>query len=241
MSTVNPASAASASLEIPFWESLMEDCRWGKYMSDVELQAILEAARLAGPPSQALEVGAEGGRWAKVVADMGWKMTCTDIKEDALALCKRRIPDANIVLVRESDTTLPADSGSMPLVMCVEVPYVIEQDWFMRELARVNASGGYFIGVMNNRRSLRGAFYNLMRALNLRRGYPFYSVSYPKWRQRLSELGFDLVSERGYCWFPMKRRSNSWLIPVLARLERLIGLDRLPSLSPWIVLIARKR
>ena len=68
----------------------------------------------------------------------------------------------------------------------------------------------------------------------------FYAHAYASRRVALREAGFEIVSERGYCWFPFSRASNSRLIPLLTRLERWLLLDRLPLLSPWVVFVARK-
>jgi hypothetical protein len=68
----------------------------------------------------------------------------------------------------------------------------------------------------------------------------FYRHAYAKRRFALRDAGFDILLERGYCWFPFSRASNSPFIPFFARLERWLLLDRLPLLSPWVVFVARK-
>ena len=95
------------------------------------------------------------------------------------------------------------------------------------------------VGVALNRRSIRGAFVRLKERLQ---GGPtgFYTHQYASRRRALREAGFEIVRERGYCWFPFSRASDSRLIPLLTRLERWLLLDRLPLLSPWVVFVARK-
>ena len=53
--------------------------RWGNYITRLENEMIHEASRLAGGSGDALDVGCDGGRWAKLLSDLGWKMTCTEL------------------------------------------------------------------------------------------------------------------------------------------------------------------
>jgi hypothetical protein len=48
------------------------------------------------------------------------------------------------------------------------------------------------------------------------------------------------VKEQGYCWFPIRRTSNSRMVPLVTELESALGLRHLPSFSPWVAFIARK-
>jgi hypothetical protein len=68
-----------------------------------------------------------------------------------------------------------------------------------------------------------------------------YEASYADWKRKLDEYGFDVTHARGYCWFPFRRDSNSSLVPIFTRVERMLGLSRLPALSPWVVFVAQKR
>lgn len=213
--------------------------RWGRYVSDLEQAAILEGHRLAGQPSLALEVGCEGGRWSKMLAGLGWKVVCTDVDPEALQVCQQRSPPTCCVLVKPDTTRLPVESGSVGLLLCVEAFPAIEGGWFPDEARRALAVGGLFVGVFLNRRSLRGAFV-FVRDRLLPDHVHSYGQSYASWRTRLREQGFDLLQERGFCWFPFARASDSPLVSPFTFLERACGLHRLIRLSPWVVFIARK-
>jgi SAM-dependent methyltransferase len=228
-----------ADIQKTYWESVAES-RWGQYVSGIEMTAILASQALAAPPKVALEVGCEGGRWSKVLADIGWKLICTDTDPKALALCQQRVPSATCVCVDPCDEDLPAEAGAVSLLVCIEVPYVIERDWFTHEAHRILPRGGILVGVQHNRRSLRGMLYGFMLLAGKAKGYPFYQLSYPQWRRRLQATGFDILKEEGFCWFPMRRASNSCLVPFVTRIEGAFGLRKLASLSPWVIFIARK-
>ena len=213
--------------------------RWGAYLSDVEQRAILQAQKLAGAPASALEVGCEGGRWSLMLAQMGWKMTCTDVNQEALAVCQKRVRAANCILVEPGSKTIPCGSNLFDLLLCIEVAPVIQSDWFVDEAHRVLKNGGVLVGVNWNRISPRGLLVRSARRMGLARG-DFYKVSYPRLRSRLLAAQFRIVHEEGFCWGPFKRDSNSSLIPLFVKLERLLQLTKIVSVSPWIVFIARK-
>src|SRR4051812_31276704 len=86
---------------VTFWEAVAES-RWGKHLTEVERHAIIQAQSLAGKPARALEVGCEGGRWSKLLSDLGWEMTCIDVDPTRLAVCQERIPRARCLLAKSS-------------------------------------------------------------------------------------------------------------------------------------------
>jgi SAM-dependent methyltransferase len=203
-------------------------------------EAVREALRIAPRPGAALEVGCEGGRWSRLLADHGWSVTCTDVDAAALEICKGRIPEATSVLVEKDGQNLPGSSASANLILCLEVFPVIESDWFLPEAARVLSDRGLLVGVTLNRMSFRGVVVRTKQFLRPIH-HAHYRRSYSVWRNQARAEGFTLLYERGFCWFPLARTSNSVLAPFFAGLERLLGLSRVPVLSPWVVFIARKR
>jgi SAM-dependent methyltransferase len=220
-----------------YWEGIARS-RWGAYVSDVEERAILKAHDLFRKPATALEIGAEGGRWSKVLADLGWNMICTDINNETLAICKKRIPQANCILVKPDDNELPCESESVALLLCIEVAPVIGADWFVNEAFRVLQNGGLMVGVFWNLLSFRGLFAHTASFFTGTFGY--YRLSYPSWRQKLLSSGYSVLYEEDYCWFPFRRASNSVLVPYFVRIEKELGLRKLVLISPWIVFIVQK-
>jgi hypothetical protein len=114
----------------------------------------------------------------------------------------------------------------------------MDSAWFAQEASRVLSEDGVLVGVMLNRASLRGMF---VRAKQYLAGTSeFYNSSYAEWRRRTESAGFTITFERGYCWFPFTRSSNSLFAPFFINIERWLGLGRLTAVSPWVVFIARK-
>lgn len=223
--------------EITFWEKIAKT-KWGRYISEIEKEAILKAHNLIIRPATALEVGCEGGRWSKLLSDSGWRMICMDIDQRVLNICKNRIPTTNCILVNPDDSKLPCDTENIGLILCIEVAPVIKSDWFIDEALRVLQAGGLIVGVFLNRLSWRGLI--LHRLASLRGSYDYYELSYPAWRKKFCEKGFTVVHEKGFCWPPFRRSSNSPLVPIATHLEYYLGLRKLASISPWIVFVAQK-
>ena len=220
-----------------YWETVAQT-RWGSYLSGIEKKAIYKAHRLLKKPTKALEIGAEGGRWSRLLSDLGWTMTCTDINEKTLAICKERIPTANCILVKANDNTLPCESESLSLVLCIEVPPAIQAKWFPYETFRVLQKDGLIVGVFWNRFSLRGLIAHIKSIFT--GSFDYYKFSYLFWKKRVQCGGFTFIHEEGYCWFPFSRTSNSAMVPFFVSLEGFLGLRKLPLISPWVVFVAQK-
>ena len=221
------------------WEQVATT-RWGRYLTQIEERSILRASFLAGKPSQALEIGCDGGRWSRLLADAGWQMTCIDVNPKTLAACQQKVPAAKCVLASPQDETIPCGPDSMNLLLCVEVAPVINSHWFLPEAYRVLCENGTLVCVFWNKASLRAiASRKSRRAPETDRVY--YTRSYSSWRKHLDRAGFQIVHEEGFCWGFFGRASNSPLIPLFTKLERLLQLHRLPAISPWIMIVARKK
>lgn len=165
-------------------------------------------------------------------------MTCVDVNESSMDLCRKRIPAAKCILTTPDAKRIPCDSGSASLLLCIEVAPVIQSDWFIPESHRVLQHGGLLLGVIWNRLSFRGVFCHMKAALL--REDDYYGITYGSWKESLCQRGFRIVREEGLCWFPFSRTSNSRLVPYATRLESFLGLRKLPAVSPWVIFIARK-
>jgi len=220
-----------------YWENAAKS-KWGNYITTVEKQILLRANDLATAPGRGLEIGCEGGRWTKILVDLGWQMICTDINRKTLTMCKQRLPQATCILTSQDNAVLPCPTNTLNLILCIEVVNILWSDWFSREAQRTLQTGGLVMGVFENKLSLRGYFRHAVASL--KREYDYYKIAYPTWRRGFCQQGFEMVYEEGLCWFPFTRNSNSPLIDPCVRLEATLGLRQLPSVSPWIVFLARK-
>jgi SAM-dependent methyltransferase len=230
-----------ATPALTYWERVALT-QWGRYVTEIERSILLSAHNDAGtlfrPPYTCLDVGCEGGRWSHMLGHLGWNLICTDTNPESLAICAQRNPAARCVLTRREQRTLPCASGSVQLIMCIEVQPVVQSGWFVSEAYRVLEDGGFLVTVFLNRNSLRGLFAHF--AAQMRRGFDYYRHTYSSFRAALSSEGLVISTEVGCCWFPFCRDSNSRLVPYCTWLEEALGLRRLVSVSPWVVSVCRK-
>ncbi len=222
-----------------YWEAAAKT-RWGAYMTRREQADLDRAEELAGAPTQALEVGADGGRWSIRLRQRGWRVACTDVNRETLALCQKRIPDARCVLVAKTEQRLPVDDAAIQLLVAIEVPQVTGAAWFPAEAARALHPGGVLFTTVWNPMSARGRFYALIKRLGLRAFSAYTGPSYAAFRRSLQRSGFEVLSAHGLAWFPFTRQSNSRLIDKAAAVECWLGLSRLPRVSPLVLVTARR-
>jgi len=54
----------------------------------------------------------------------------------------------------------------------------------------------------------------------------------------LRKTGFKLVRKEGFNWLLFSRTSENFLVPLSAKMERLLRLRKMPSISPWVMVHA---
>ena len=221
-----------------FWERVAAT-RWGRYITAIEREVIIDAAEKFGIPGRAIEIGCEGGRWSKMLADNGWSLTCIDVDAETLAVCRERIPGSTCIVTKPDDMSIPCSSCSAELMLLIEVLPVLRSGWFAGEASRVLVPDGRLVALVWNRSSWRGLAAHA--TARLRSEDDWYTVRYGAWKQELESTGFTIEREDGFCWFPLRRASDSRLAPVFAACEQYSGLRHLPRFSPWIMTVARKQ
>ena len=224
---------------VQYWDAIASS-RWGRYISAAEAAAI-ESARTAAPaPRTAVDAGCGGGRWTRLLLDHGWSVTGFDVDPDAIRQCRDRNPEADCLIVDADNERLPVADSSASLVVCIEVLAVVRSAWFLREARRVLVPGGRLVAVVWNRHSLRGLLADSSARIRAKGSHPHYRTPYPNWRAQLRREGFAIAAEQGLCWFPFGRSSESRLISLCVVAEHWLGLARLPSISPWVLVTASR-
>lgn len=228
--------------DITYWEKVART-KLGSYLTEIEKGVIFKANSLAGRPTSALEIGCDGGRWTRLLAELGWNMTATDVNPNILKICQKRVPSAKCILVDPCNSKIPCENGSKKLIICIEVFGVFNSDWFMDEAFRTLEHGGLLVCTVSNPLSLRGALHRVaykIRKDKIDYGYFTATQPYHKYKKKIIQNGFKLIYEEGFCWIPFTRQSDSMFIPVSGRLERFLGLRHITILSPLIIFIAQK-
>jgi SAM-dependent methyltransferase len=223
------------------WEAAAETA-WGQYLTDAERRVLLRALELAPRTGLAMDVGCEGGRWSQYVIENRGSVVCTDVDAGALQLCASRLPKATCVLTTPRDERLPANDGDLALLLVYEVAPVTNAAWFPLEARRVVGPHGILVFSYLNPVSVRAMLYRVVAFVDRRRrAGPFYrGRSYLALRRSLARAGFEFVHQEGLAWAPFTRLSDSRWVRVATYIERTLGLRRLVSISPWVLVIARR-
>jgi hypothetical protein len=137
----------------------------------------------------------------------------------------QRVSSLGLVHVSQYPS-LPFLSGTVDVVVTIEVPAASEEEWFMAESARVLRPGGSVICSMYNRASCK----KLLRKAEDRR---YYRMSVSEQRKRWAAAGFRLERAHGFYWLPFTRASDSSLVPLLSLLEWPLRLGIFGRVSPW--------
>ena len=221
-----------------YWDKINQ-ARWGQYLSTLEEHAVQQALEFPARPGTVVDIGCGSGRWSTIAAKAGWNTVCLDVDPRILCVCEQNVPNADCYLMDPDWTTLPLPTGSAQAVFCVEVFTIMGQERLDREVDRLLAPGGLFVGVFGNLLSWRG----LLAQLSLKgpKHRTYYPKTYSAWRRDMKARGFEYLYEEGYGWAPFSRASDSPLIPLSAQLEQHLGLRRWTTVSPWVIFIARKK
>jgi ubiquinone/menaquinone biosynthesis C-methylase UbiE len=226
--------------EMTYWE-IIAKTKWGSYVYEVEKEVVIRANTMSNRRTTLLDLGTGGGRWAQLLSNMGWTdIICIDVNPQDLNICHKRIPDALCVLTDPGARAIPAKSESVEFLLCIEVPTVINSEWFIEESFRVLRSGGLLLATLHNKFSYRTLLHRIgaFRSPSMRNSY--YKLSYNKFRRNLFQTGFKVIHQKGFCWPPFSRTSDSKLVPSFIKIEKHLGLKNVPKVSPWVIVIAQK-
>ncbi len=202
----------------------------GRYLTRLESDFIsrsvdLSSARLI------VDVGAEAGRFSLLAAKSNAMVIGVDI--DSYSLHRLKQKNKDVTVIQGDARKIPLRTGIFDAILMVEVlDYIPELSEALDECNRILKLDSPLVFTFGNSSSLKAK-------LRKFRGKS-YLHSYKRVRGRLLDSGFTVEEKMGYSWLPVGRMSENPLVPFLAGLERVFGLRRLPSLSPWVMLKVTK-
>lgn len=211
------------------WEKAAKT-RMGKYLTRLETDFILKSLDIS-QAQRIVDVGAEAGRFSLMAANSNATVIGIDI--DAYSLRRLKLKNKSVDVVQADARRMPLENETFDAVLMIEVlDYIPELAETLAECSRILKQGSPLVLSFGNRSSLKAKLREL-------RGKS-YTHSYGKVVQCLRKAGFTVTAKMGYSWPPLGRTSESRLVPFMAGMERLFRLRRMPSLSPWVIVHARK-
>lgn len=204
------------------WE-IAAKTRMGKYLTQVETKFIHDSLNLASI-NTVMDVGAEAGRFSQLNS----KAETISIDIDSYGLKRLRLKSKTIGAIQADARKIPVRNETFDIIFMIEVlDYIPELDQAFIEAYRTLKPNASLILSFGNKSSLKAK----LRQLSGKS----YQHSYINVIQTLTKMGFQIKRKTGYNWLLFGRTSQNMLIPALSKLERIIGLRRVPSLSPWVI------
>jgi SAM-dependent methyltransferase len=216
-------------LEETHWEKAAKT-KMGKYLTETETEFIFQAITLSKCNS-IMDVGAEAGRFSLLGNMNELEMMGIDIDSYGLKRLKQNNRGVNIILA--DARKIPLREKVLDAAFMIEVlDYIAELEITLSECCTALKHGGSLILSFGNNSSLKSI-------LRRSRGRT-YQHSYGNVLHSLDKAGFKVKRKLGYNWLPFNRVSDNPLIPLLARIEKILGLRRLCRFSPWVLVYAVK-
>ena len=228
-STINH-SGSDSSFET-HWEKAAKT-RMGSYLTKLELDFISKALGSPEKNIVIMDVGAEAGRFSLITLKTEATVLSLDIDPVSLRRLKQKNRQANIFL---SDARrLPVNDSSLDVIFMIEtMDYIPELELALSECNRALKQDGLFVVSFGNKSSFKSKVRKYQGKS--------YMHSYSEVVQGLFKTGFTIKRKLGYNWLPFNRISQNRLIPILAWLEWVIGLRKVPKYSPWVIIHAVKQ
>ena len=211
------------------WEKASET-HMGKYLTQVETRFIMNSIDLS-KANTVMDVGAEAGRFSQLTKAASTETISLDI--NSYGLKRLKLKTKNINAIQADARKTPIEDQTFDVIFMIEVlDYIPELDGALAECHRTLKLNASLILSFGNKSSLKAKLREI-------RGKS-YQHSYGKVTKALIEAGFSIKKKTGYNWLLFGRMSENQMIPILAKMERLFGLRRIPSLSPWVIIHAKK-
>ena len=224
-----------------YWDTV-EPAALSGYITSTE-GAFIERCldQLGSTPALVVDAGAGSGRFTRMLAARSRRVVATEMVPQLVDMLAGIAPNVNAVRVERRSIALPVDDGTADAIVAIDVADFTQNPAFHRECYRALRPGGLFITSLQNRASWKGLI-GRFRTEHHRAEVDaiYYTWSFRMLVDSLRDAGLQLDRSMGFNWLPFTRDSNSPLVAPLAQLERVLQLRRLPSISPWALVAARR-
>ena len=212
-----------------FWETAVRT-KVGKYLTDIETHFVLNAVEPL-QPQMILDIGAGAGKFSLLTAKSNITVVSIDIVSYGLKRLQLKNPDVQVI--KADARKIPLKDELFDAIIMIEVlDYIPELDQVFTDCKRTLKKEASFVFSFGNKASLK-------QKLRQLKGKS-YLHSYKSVMKNLSKTTFKIIKKQGYNWLPFGRTSQNPLVPLFAFTEKIFGLRRLPSLSPWVIVHAAK-
>jgi ubiquinone/menaquinone biosynthesis C-methylase UbiE len=216
----------------------------GSYLLQGEIEFIGRSLKDTALSGTLLDLCCGGGDVSLLLYRPGLRIVGLDVNRLPLAAFRQRSHD--VPLVQGDCLCLPFASSSLGCIAAIHCFDHLDRVQFLHECRRLLGPAGLLIFDSLNRHSYKLALKRLRRRTSIRsRSGPLDKyVDVFSWNevlQAIAAAGFDVQAASGYGWIPFGVNSESKLVNPAAWVEQVLRLDRFPSVSPRVLVAARKR
>ena len=184
-----------------------------------------------------LDIAGGSGRFAIPLCQYSKHITALDINQEALKLLKDR---ENSIETIQADFSVVELTDLYSLILCIEaIGYFQNLEVFFSKVNKILTDDGRFIFTYTNPNSWR--FY-LRKLKHWKNGYhPYNELELTEFKSLLSKNNFQIDKMEGMNWIPLTLGSNSILVLLFEKTEKLFRLLKWYSQSPWILFSVKKK
>ena len=176
-------------------------------------------------------------------SDRAW-VVGLDLDWRALSFSRRLTPDTQLVCA--DALCLPISNNSFDGVIALHCFDQLDRARFLTQCWRILRHDGVLIFDALNRNSPKWMLRKLRSLISQKQTGQLSEtwlniLSYDEIIQVVIESGYYVEADSGYSWLPFAQNSDNRWIDVMARIEKGFQLSEIPSLSPRILIAARKQ
>jgi ubiquinone/menaquinone biosynthesis C-methylase UbiE len=213
-----------ASIET-FWETATKT-KMGTYLTTIEVEFFLKAINFS-ECNLVIDIGTGAGKFSLIAAQKNVEVIAIDIDSHGLKRLRLKNNLVNVVLADARYIPIKEDVFNAAFMMEV-IDYIPELETVLTECQRTLKNGGSLVFSFGNSSSLKSKLRKIRRK--------YYMHSYPEVAYGLDKAGLKIVKKEGFNWLPFNRTSQNLFVPLFAKIEKLFGLRKIPSLSPWVLI-----
>ncbi len=211
-----------------FWE-IAARTKMGSYLTKMETEFFTRGINF--PDCKLVcDIGAGAGKFSMLATQKNIETVALDI--DICGLRRLKMENGTVHVILADAKALPMKPSTVDAAFAIEVvDYIPELGEVLSECHRIMKNGGSLVVSFGNQSSLKSK----IRQLQGKK----YSHSFHEVALKLGITGFRIVKKQGFNWLPFNRTSENMLIPLLAKIERVLGLRRIARYSPWVLISAK--
>ncbi len=237
-------NAAERSQSPGLYKSGRRDTGMDRYLLQREVEFIDRYLKGTTRPGRLLDLCCGSGEISLALDKLGMQLLALDVNRLALAAFRDRAQ--KVSLVQGDALRLPFSNSSLGIIVAIHCFDHVDRIGFLQECSRVLRNSGLLVFDSLNRHSYKLAVKRLSRRTGARSRPDFLDkyVNVFSWREVLQAIagaGFDVQAVSGYGWIPFTVNSRSRLVNAAARVEQVLQLDRLPHVSPRVMMAVRKK